>query len=150
MTRAVGYVRVPTSQRAGEHKVSLDTRETGIKAHCEASGYQLVQIYRDPGFSGASKNGTAFPITLKDIQAEQFAVIVRWKSDRLSRGLHPATALMEVGEGIVIKMEACILAAVGKLELESIRERSRMGPRVERGKASDWRRQIGVLHRPRW
>ena len=127
MTRAIGHVRVSTSQQAGEHQVSLDPRETDIKAHCEASGYQLVQIYRDPGFSGASKNGPAFPIMLTDIQADQIAVIVCWKSDRLSRGLHPATAQMEVMEGIVIKMEACILAAAGKLEMESIRERSRMG-----------------------
>ena len=76
---------------------------------------------------------------LKDAQAGLFDVIVCWKSDRLSRGLYPATALMEAIEGTNITIEAVkdtidlktfgIMAAVGKIELENIRERMQMGYR---------------------
>ena len=83
---------------------------------------------------------------LKDTQAGLFDVIVCWKSDRLSRGLYPATALMEAIEGTNITIEAVkdtidlktfgIMAAVGKIELENIRERIQMGyrGRASRGK----------------
>ena len=35
---------------------------------------------------------------LADARAGRFDVIVCWKSDRLSRGVHPAAALLEVVE----------------------------------------------------
>ena len=79
--------------------------------------------------SGASKRRPQFQQMLKDAQAGLFDVIVCWKSDRLSRGLYPATALMEAIEGTNITIEAVkdtidlktfgIMAAVGKIELSA-------------------------------
>ena len=78
---------------------------------------------------------------LKDAQAGSFDVIVAWKSDRLSRGMYPAAALMEAIEGTEIGVEAVndtidlntfgLLAAVGKIELENIRARARCQGRCE-------------------
>ena len=68
-----------------------------------------------------------------------FDVIVCWKSDRLSRDLYPAAALMEVVEARQIRLESVmdaidmktfgIMAAIGKIELDNLRERSSMGKR---------------------
>ena len=62
-----------------------------------------------------------------------------WKSDRLSRGMYPAAALMEVVEAHRINLEAVmdaidiktfgLMAAVGKIELDNFRERASMGKR---------------------
>ena len=90
----------------------------------------------------ASKRRPQFQQMLKDAQAGLFDVIVCWKSDRLSRGLYPAVALSEALEGTDIGLESVKdtidrnsfdLMAVGKIELQNIRERARMGAR---GRAS--------------
>ena len=105
-------------------------------------GYALVKLYQDVG-SGASKRRLGFQQMLRDLQAGEFDVIVCWKSDRLSRGLYPAAALSEALEGTDIRLESVkdtidrntfdIMAVVGKIELQNIRERARMGAR---GRAS--------------
>jgi len=145
MTRAAAYIRVSTERQASEDKVSLEEQRKDIEAYCRARGYEVAHWYSDVG-SGASKRRLGFQQMLKDAQAGDFDVIVCWKSDRLSRGLYPATALMEAIEGTQITLEAVkdiidlktfgILAVVGKIELENIRERCQMGYRgqVSRGK----------------
>lgn len=146
--RAVGYTRVSTAAQATEEKVSLDEQHSDIEAYCESKDYELVEVYTDAGYSGASKRRPAFQRMLKDAQAGAFDVIVAWKSDRLSRGLYAAAALMEVVEGSQLGLEAVkdtidlntfgLLAAVGKIELESIRERARMSARGRAKRGQLW------------
>ena len=136
--RAASYIRVSTAQQATEDKVSLEEQQVNIETYCGSEGYRIVERYRDVG-SGASERRPDFQRMLKDTQEGRFDVIVAWKSDRLSRGLYPAAALMEALEGSQIGVEAVrdsvdvntfsLLAAVGKIELENIRERARMGSR---------------------
>ena len=140
--RVGAYTRVSTEAQATEEKVSLDEQRKDIAAYCEAKDYQIVSWYSDVG-SGASKRRPDFQRILKDAQAGHFDVIVAWKSDRLSRGMYPAAALMKAVEAADVKLEAvkdtidlntfALLAVVGKIELDNIRERVRMGMR---GKAS--------------
>ena len=69
----------------------------------------------------------------------RFDTVVCWKSDRLSRGMYPAAALMEVVEAYQIGLEAVmdaidmktfgLMAAIGKIELDNFRERASMGKR---------------------
>ena len=76
---------------------------------------------------------------LADAKKGCFDTIVCWKSDRLSRGMYPAAALMEVVEGHQIRLETVmdavdmktfgLMAAIGKIELDNFRERSTMGKR---------------------
>ena len=76
---------------------------------------------------------------LADARAGRFDTIVCWKSDRLSRGICPAAALMEVVEAQRIGLEAVmdaidmktfgLMAAIGKIELDNFRERASMGKR---------------------
>ena len=136
--RAATYTRVSTERQATEDKVSLDKQRLDIEAYCDSRGYEVAERYQDVG-SGASKRRPAFQRMLRDAQADRFDVIVAWKSDRLSRGMYPAAALMEAIEGTEVKLEAvkdtidintfAIMAVVGKIELDGIRERVRMGMR---------------------
>ena len=76
---------------------------------------------------------------LADTRQGHFDTIICWKSHRLSRGMYPAAALMEVVEAHRINLEAVIdpidmktfglMAAVGKIELDNFRERASMGKR---------------------
>jgi site-specific DNA recombinase len=143
--KAVGYVRVSTIAQTEDDKVSLDQQEADIRAYCEQKGYDLIQVYRDAGYSGASKNRPAFQQMLADIPNQAFNVLVCWKSDRLSRGLYPADALSEAIEGSGVTLESVkdvidlntftLMAAVGRIELENLRQRAQMGRkgRVQRG-----------------
>ena len=138
MTRAAGYIRVSTERQAEEDRVSLGEQQKDIETHCGERGHTLVRVYQDVG-SGATKRRPQFQQMLKDAQAGLFDVIVCWKSDRLSRGLYPAAALSEALEGTDIGLESVkdtidrntfdIMAVVGKIELENIRERMQMGYR---------------------
>ena len=72
---------------------------------------------------------------LADAKRGRFDTIVCWKSDRLSRGMYPAAALMEVIEAYHINLDAIdmktfgLMAAIGKIELDNFRERASMGKR---------------------
>lgn len=122
MTRAAAYIRVSTERQAEEDRVSLSEHQKDIETHCGQRGHTLIKEYQDVG-SGASKRRPQIQQMLKDPQAGLFDVIVCWKSDRFSRGLYPATALMEAIEGTNITIEAVkdtidlktfgIMAAVG-------------------------------------
>ncbi len=89
---------------------------------------------------------------LADARRGRFDTIVCWKSDRLSRGMYPAAALMEVVEAHQIRLEAVLdaidmktfglMAAIGKIELDNFRERSTMG---KRGTAKQGRVPTGGL-----
>ena len=141
--RAAGYIRVSTPAQAEEDKVSLREQRQDIEDYCSSKGYTLVKWYQDVG-SGASKRRSGFQQMLRDAQDGEFDIIVCWKADRLSRGLYPAAALGEALEGTDIALEAVkdaidrttfdLMAVVGKIELNNIQERARMGARGRAGK----------------
>ena len=89
---------------------------------------------------------------LADARQGRFDTIVCWKSDRLSRGMYPAAALLEVVEAHQIRIEAVmdaidmktfgLMAAIGKIELDNFRERAAMG---RRGAAKQGRIPSGGL-----
>jgi len=51
MRRAYGYLRVSTPGQA-DAGVSLDVQRARISAWCDAHGYELVDVFCDPGLSG--------------------------------------------------------------------------------------------------
>ncbi len=136
--RVVGYIRVSTPAQATEDKVSLDEQRKDIIAYCERMGYEIVGWYSDIG-SGASKRRPNFQRMLKDARKDIFDIIVCWKSDRLSRGMFPAAALIEALEGTDVQLLSVndaidrdtfeLFAWVGKRELKALSERVRMGMR---------------------
>ena len=148
-TRAAIYARVSDKSQDAEDKTSISEQIYDMEAHCERRGLTIVARYQEVG-RGWSKKRPEFQRMLADARQGRFDTIVCWKSDRLSRGMYPAAALMEVIEAHRINLEAVmdaidmktfgLMAAVGKIELDNFRERSSMG---KRGSAKQGRIPIG-------
>ena len=149
--RAAIYARVSDKSQDAEDKTSMSEQIGEMEAHCESGGLTIVARYQEVG-RGWSKKRPEFQRMLADARRGRFDVIVCWKSDRLSRGMYPAAALMEVVEAHQIRLEAVmdaidmktfgLMAAIGKIELDNFRERSAMG---KRGMAKQGRVPTGGL-----
>ena len=143
--RAALYARVSSRAQAEEDKVSIGEQFAEMEAYCERQGYETVGRYQDVG-SGSTKRRPDFQRMLDDARGGLFEVILCWKSDRLSRGIYPAAALMEVVEAYQLHLESVtdsldmktfgIYAAVGKIEIDNFKERATLGKRgaAKRGK----------------
>ena len=136
--RAAIYARVSDKSQDGEDKTSIAEQKGDMEAYCESKGLTITACYQEVG-RGWSKKRPEFQRMLADARRGRFDTIVCWKSDRLSRGMYPAAALMEVVEAHQIRLEAVLdaidmktfglMAAIGKIELDNFRERSTMGKR---------------------
>ena len=136
--RAAIYARVSDKSQAEDDKTSLAEQLSDMEAYCEDRGLTITARYQEVG-RGWSKSRPEFQRMLADAASGRFDTIVCWKSDRLSRGMYPAAALMEVVEAQRIGIEAVmdaidmktfgLMAAIGKIELDNFRERSSMGKR---------------------
>ena len=150
--RAAIYARVSDKSQDGEDKTSISEQIGDMEAYCERKGLTITARYQEVG-RGWSKKRPEFQRMLADARRGRFDTIVCWKSDRLSRGMYPAAALMEVVEAHQIRLEAVLdaidmkpfglMAAIGKIELDNFRERSTMG---KRRTAKQGRAPTGRLH----
>ena len=132
------YARVSDKSQDAEDKTSISEQISDMEARCQRRGLTIVARYQEVG-RGWSKKRPEFQRMLTDARQGRFDTIVCWKSDRLSRGMYPAAALMEVVEAHLINLQAVmdaidmktfgLMAAVGKIELDNFRERSSMGKR---------------------
>ena len=148
--RAAIYARVSDKSQDTEDKTSISEQISAMEAHCERKGLTITARYQEVG-RGWSKKRPEFQRMLADARRGRFDTIVCWKSDRLSRGMYPAAALMEVIEAYHINLEAVmdaidmktfgLMAAIGKIELDNFRERTTMG---KRGSAKRGRMPAGA------
>ena len=104
--RAALYARVSTPAQGEEDKTSIPEQIARSEQHCQEKGHSIADRYVDIGYSGAKSKRPEFQRMLNDAKKGKFDVIVCWKADRLSRGMYPAAALMEVIEPLGIKLEA--------------------------------------------
>ena len=95
--RAAIYARVSDKSQAEDDKTSLSEQTNDMEAYCERKGMTITARYQEVG-RGWSKKRPEFLRMLADAKRGRFDTIVCWKSDRLSRGMYPAAALMEVVE----------------------------------------------------
>ena len=123
--RAAIYARVSDQSQDAEDKTSIGEQTSEMEAYCERRGLTVVARYQEGG-QGWSKKRPEFQRMLADARPRRFDTIVCWKSDRLSRGMYPAAALMEVVEAHQINLEA-VMDAIDKIELDNFRERASMG-----------------------
>ncbi len=136
--RAAIYARVSDRSQDGEDKTSIQEQLTDMDDYCARRGLNVVERYQEVG-RGWSKKRPQFQRMLADARDGRFDTIVCWKSDRLSRGMFPAAALMEVVEAYQVRLESVmdaidmktfgLMAAIGKIELDNFRERATMGKR---------------------
>jgi site-specific DNA recombinase len=90
-SRAVFYLRLSSSDEAS---TSIARQESDLRAHAERSGWDIVRVLTDDGFSGrkARENADEALRMLRDDEADVLAV---WKFDRFSRqGLGAVAALI--------------------------------------------------------
>ena len=136
--RAAIYARVSDKSQAEEDRTSLSEQVADMERYCEERGMTIAARYQEVG-RGWSKKRPEFQRMLADARRGSFDTILCWKADRLSRGMYPAAALMEVVEAYGIEIESVIdaidmktfglMAAIAKIELDGIRERTSMGRR---------------------
>jgi site-specific DNA recombinase len=81
---AIGYVRVSTEEQAREG-VSIEAQEKRIRALATAKGWDLIEIIKDPGYSGKnlSRPGVKSLIDLCLRGTANVAIV--YKVDRLTR-----------------------------------------------------------------
>jgi len=149
--RAAIYARVSDKSQDGEDKTSISEQIGEMEAYCEERGLTITARYQEVG-RGWSKKRPEFQRILADAKQGRFDVIVCWKSDRLSRGMYTAAALMEVVEAHQVRLESVmdaidmktfgLMAAIGKIELDNFRERATLG---KRGTAKQGRVPTGKL-----
>ena len=136
--RAAIYARVSSDKQDTEDKTSLSEQLADCRTYAAERGHTVVAEYSEVG-RGWSKNRREFRQMLADALVGRFDIVVCWKADRLSRGMYPAAALMEVLEACGVQLEAVmdtidmktfgLMAAIGKIELDNFRERAGMGKR---------------------
>ncbi len=94
MKRVVLYVRVSTAK--GQ---STASQKRHLRAVAKRSGWKVVRIYEDVGFSGAMGRDRrpAFDQLLKDATAREFEIVAAFSLDRIGRSVqHLVTFLGEI------------------------------------------------------
>lgn len=147
--RVALYARVSSQAQADDDRVSLQEQTSEMEKYCTGKGYSIVARYQDIA-PGSTRKRPSFLQMLEDAKAGRFDIILCWKSDRLSRGIFPAAAIMEVIEVTGVRLEAVvdhidektfgIFAAIGKIEIDNFRERATIG---KRGAAKNGKWPVG-------
>jgi DNA invertase Pin-like site-specific DNA recombinase len=163
--RAAIYARVSSQKQASEEKVSIERQISDCEALCSKKGYQVVaqyvdkRKYRSKGRlvepSATRSDRPQYKALLQAAHDGEFDLIVAWKQDRLTRGIYSAVPLGRVLEDTGVKVELVmetfdeamffIKAAIGKIEIDNIKQRMAMGVqgRLDRGQVWDMHRRYG-------
>ncbi len=155
--RAVGYLRVSTSEQA-DSGAGLDAQRATINSEAGRRGWALVDVLVDAGVSGKRlDNRPALTEALTLVEGGRADVLVVAKLDRLSRSVADFASLLDRahrrGWGLVAldlgvdtttpagELVANVMAAVAQWERRAIGQRTREGLAA--------RRAVGVrLGRP--
>ena len=140
MKKAIGYIRVSTSEQAAEG-VSLAAQEAKIRAYCELNDLELVELISDAGLSAKTTNRAGLIRAMTALEAGEAAALVVYKLDRLSRKTADTLNLIETIEAagaafhsIAEKVDTrspmgrfflTITAAFAQMERDTIAERTR-------------------------
>lgn len=147
MTKAIGYIRVSTSDQA-DSGLSLAHQESKIKAYCEALDISLVEIVSDAGFSAKTLNRPGMTEVINQIKNKSVDAVVILKLDRLTRSvkdLGTMTALFEkTGVALVSVQDSIntstaagrlvlnVLGSVAQWEREAVSERTKAALSVKK------------------
>lgn len=91
--RAALYARVSTEEQT--QNFSIENQLDHLSKYCEQHGYQVVEKYVDPGWSGTVIDRPALTRLLKEARAKLFDTVVVYKLDRLFRNSHMYNTLAE-------------------------------------------------------
>jgi len=98
LLKVIGYARVSTAEQASDG-LSLDAQEARIRAWCEATGAELVEVVREEGVSGtkllAERPGGRRIAHLLDARRPTADAVVVVRMDRLGRDAAEQIALLK-------------------------------------------------------
>jgi site-specific DNA recombinase len=138
--RAVGYVRVSTSQQA-DHGSSLEVQEAMLRRHAELRGLELIRIEVDAGASASSLERPALQRALASLDSFEASALLVVKLDRLTRSVRDFCTLVDTyfkdGTNVLLsvnesvdtsnamgRMILSILMSVAEWEREAAAERT--------------------------
>jgi site-specific DNA recombinase len=148
--RAVGYGRASTTEQVEEGH-SLDAQEHAIVEFCRARGWTLVELYVDPGLSGALVDRPSLQRLLQDAAKGKFDVLVVHAIDRFYRDLQGLLSafkqLQELGVSFISitenldfttpwgKLALAVLGTLAEVYLDKLRIETSKGKkaRVRKG-----------------
>ncbi|MFA6568859.1 MAG: recombinase family protein [Victivallales bacterium] len=155
--RVCGYARVSTQDQA--RGLSIDVQTEQIKEYAEGQpGWNLTQIFTEPGASGGDFERPAFKKLQKKIEAGEVDVIVITKLDRLVRSLLHLLRFIEneleprgvkfvsISEGIDSSQKGMSRVFMQVLSAFSEMERSRILERCGEGRQKN--ASLGRLNGP--
>ena len=135
--KAAIYLRVSTAEQ------TTLNQEIELKSYCEREGFEIFEIYRDEGVSGAKTSRPALDKMLKDMREKKFDAVIVWKFDRLGRSTKHLLQVLEEMKNKNVRLIATsqnidtgtpmgkfffiILSGFGEMERELIRERILLG-----------------------
>ena len=97
--RAVIYARL---SREDENKIdgnsesrSIENQISALTDFCSEKGFDLVEIYYDDGYSGATLERPSIQKLLKDMKSHRFDIVVVKDISRLGRSLHRVGELID-------------------------------------------------------
>ncbi len=90
MRRVALYTRVSTDHQTTENQ------ERELRDIATRSGWQIAEVYRDHGISGAKgrEGRPAFDALCKDATRRKFDMVMAWSVDRLGRSLQDLVAFL--------------------------------------------------------
>ena len=97
MKKAIGYVRVSTTEQAIEG-ISLDNQKAKIRAYCGLNDLELVSIIEDAGKSGKNLNREGIQELLRNVKSKAIDAVIVYKLDRMSRKVMDTLILIETIE----------------------------------------------------
>lgn len=131
------YLRVSTSDQ------TTLNQELELKAYCERSKYEIVDIYKDEGISGSKTSRPELDRLLQDMRLKKFEAIIVWKFDRLGRSTQHLLQVLEEMKNKEVRLIATsqnidtftpmgkffftILSGFAEMEREIIIERINLG-----------------------
>ena len=92
--RVIIYIRVSTQEQAREGYSVNEQRERLIK-YCEAMGWEIVEVYIDPGYSGGGMDRPGLKALIRRVEEGGIDKVVVYKLDRLSRSQLDTLYLIE-------------------------------------------------------
>ena len=92
--KVVIYVRVSTAEQAKEG-YSIGEQIERLQKYCEAMGWEIVETFIDPGYSGGDTERPGLQAMIKTVETTDVDKVVVYKLDRLSRSQKDTLFLIE-------------------------------------------------------
>lgn len=112
MKKAIGYVRVSTEDQSN---FSPDGQEEMIRAHCTKQGIELIEVFRDEGYTAWNFDRPDWQRLHEFVKRHYLSIdeLIVVKFDRFSRRAHMALSMLEKLEDSYSIIVTSVLEPIG-------------------------------------